>query len=351
CCHSGQPFVYEEHLQFQGQDTWWLTTLNPLQNASGEIYRLVGTTIDITRRCEAEQALRHQATELQKALDQLRLAQSQLVQSEKMSSLGQLVAGIAHEVNNPISFIFGNIVHAQDYIEDLVGLIRLYRRTYPQATPAIETHIQEMDLDYTITDLSNLLGSMMTGAKRIHTIMQSLRDFSRLDEVGQKPTDLHHGIDSTLMVLQNRLHGTTHRSDIKVVKNYGEIPPVVCYPRQLNQVFLNVLTNAIDALDGHYHRSRSRADAADLNIQIQTRAVDAGRVQVSIRDSGPGISAEHCAIVFDPFFTTKAVGHGTGMGLAIAYQIVVQQHGGQMTARVPEEGGTEISLEIPIQSQ
>ena len=360
CCESGQPFVYEEYLQFNEQDTWWLTTLNPLRDETGQIYRLVGTTIDITRRHQAEVRLQEKAAELEQALTQLKLTQAQLVQSEKMSSLGQLVAGIAHEINNPVSFIFGNVGYASEYVEDLVSLLQLYQAEYPQPVPAIQDRAEAIDIEYVLTDLERLLGSLKGGAERIQAIVLSLRNFARLDEADMKPSDIHAGIESTLMVLQNRL-GAADRpgghGEIQVDVSYGQIPEILCFPRQLNQVFLSVLTNAIDALEGKFHpdppdstTASSSADSTSSDrpptIWINTQLTDGG-VEIRIRDSGPGVSAADQPRIFDPFFTTKPVSQGTGMGLAIAYQIVVQQHQGQMRCITQPGEGTTFKIWLP----
>ena len=360
CCESGQPFVYEEYLQFNEQDTWWLTTLNPLRDETGQIYRLVGTTIDITRRHQAEVRLQEKAAELEQALTQLKLTQAQLVQSEKMSSLGQLVAGIAHEINNPVSFIFGNIGYASEYVEELVSLLQLYQAQYPQPTPAIQERAEAIDIEFVLRDLDQLLGSLKVGAERIQSIVLSLRNFSRLDEVDMKPSDIHAGIESTLMMLQNRL-GATDRpgghGEIQVEVSYGQIPEILCFPRQLNQVFLNVLTNAIDALEGQFYSDTPCSTTASpspdsLNpnkpptIWISTHLTNDG-VEIRIRDSGPGVSAADQPRIFDPFFTTKPVSQGTGMGLAIAYQIVVQQHQGQMRCITQPGEGTTFKIWLP----
>lgn len=360
CCKTGKPLVYEEYLQFNEQDTWWLTTLNPLRNETGQIYRLVGTTIDITRRHQAEVRLQEKAAELEQALTQLKLTQAQLVQSEKMSSLGQLVAGIAHEINNPVSFIFGNIGHASAYVEDLVSLLQLYQEQYPQPGSVIRDRAEAIDLEYVLKDLGRLFGSLRGGAERIQSIVLSLRNFARLDEADMKPSDIHAGIDSTLMVLQNRLSAAERpggQDAIQVDVSYGQIPEVLCFPRQLNQVFLNVLNNAIDALDGKFHSnthgltptspsSASLSSDRPPKIWVETHLTDGG-VEISIRDNGSGVSAEDQPRIFDPFFTRKPVSQGTGMGLAIAYQIVVQQHQGQMTCITQPGEGTTLKIWLP----
>jgi two-component system NtrC family sensor kinase len=353
CYQQGSPLTYEEYLKFKNQDSWWLTTLNPLQDSAGQIYRIVGTTVEITDRHLAEISLQQKATELTAALADLQETQAQLVQSERMSSLGQLVAGIAHEINNPISFITGNIEHIRQYIQELTQVIRLYQAQYPNPNPEIDPYLQEIEFDFVLDDLGSLLNSLSNGADRIRKIVASLRSFSRLDEVGMKNVDLHQGLDNTLMILQNRLKGNTHRADIQVIQNYGSLPPVHCYPGQLNQVFLNILTNAIDAIEGKFNHHLSQYPSFQSSsmptIQIQTQVTDAGSVCIAISDNGPGMTSVIRSRLFDPFFTTKPVGEGTGMGLAIAYQIVVQQHGGSLTSASKPDGGTVFCIELQVQ--
>ncbi|MEA5466631.1 ATP-binding protein [Leptothoe sp. PORK10 BA2] len=272
----------------------------------------------------------------------LRQTQLILMQGEKMSSLGQMVAGIAHEINNPISFIDGNLDHAKDYVQELLHLVKLYQSAYPSPGPAIQTALENLDLDFLQADFLKLATSMQVGADRIRTIVDSLRNFSRLDETGAKLVDIHEGLNSTLTILRHRLQSTD--MPIEVVKNYGSLPPIVCYPGPLNQVFMNVLTNAIDALG---QRPRDQSPWSP-QIEISTAQKDHGHIVISISDNGAGISEAAKAQIFDPFFTTKPVGQGTGMGLAISYQIVTQQHRGQLLLRSEPGGGTCFDIYLPM---
>ncbi len=281
-----------------------------------------------------------QADQLRQALWELQQAQTQLIQSEKMSSLGQLVAGIAHEINNPVNFIFGNLSHTQTYIQDLLDLLELYHQHLPNPPAAIQAHRQAIDLDFLIEDLPKMLQSMQVGADRIRQLVLSLRNFSRLDESELKAVDIHEGIDSTLVILQNRLKGKGGEPSIQVVKHYGQLPLVDCYPGPLNQVFMNLISNAIEALEDCRHRP--------AQICITTELVSSHRVKIRIADNGPGIPTAIQSKLFDPFFTTKPVGKGTGLGLSISHQIITQKHAGQIGC-VSEVGqGTEFWLEIPV---
>jgi len=293
---------------------------------------------------QSEQQLREQTQTLEHALRELQRTQAQMVQSEKMSSLGQLVAGVAHEINNPVNFIYGNLNHADNYIQDLLGLIALYQLHYAQPIPEVQARINEIDLDFVTEDLPKLLSSMRMGADRIQKIVRSLRNFSRMDEAEVKTVDIHEGIDSTLMILQNRLKAKGELADIDVVKEYGDLPQIECYPGQLNQVFMNILANAIDALE-----EASGEDDLKPVIRIRTEKVGNDRIRIIIADNGPGIPSEKLQRLFDPFFTTKPVGKGTGLGLSISYQIIVDKHRGELQcSSVPGEGA-EFHIEIPIQ--
>jgi two-component system, NtrC family, sensor kinase len=269
-------------------------------------------TQQILQASEAE--AREKSQQLEYALQELRITQAHLVQNEKMSSLGQLVAGIAHEINNPINFIRGNVHYADQYVQELLEVLRLYQSQYPTPTQPIQEKIEAIDLDFLQGDLPNLLSSMKVGSTRIQEIVQSLRIFSRLDEAEVKEVDLHEGIDSTLMILENRLRARGDRPEIKIIREYGQLPEIECYAGELNQVFLNILNNAIDALEGH--------NQASPQITIQTTLSATKRIQIRISDNGPGITPEVKKHLFDPFFTTKPVGKGTGMGLAISHQVV-----------------------------
>jgi len=274
----------------------------------------------------------------QDQVEQLKQAQLQLVQSEKMSSLGQMVAGVAHEINNPVNFIYGNLSHVEQYSQDLLGLIDLYQQHYPQPNPEITEEIETIELDFVREDLPKTLASMQMGSERIRKLILSLRNFSRLDEADKKLVDVHEGIDNTLILLHNRL-----KNKVQLVKNYGDLPKVECYPNQLNQVFMNLFSNSIDAL--------IESKIPDKQITITTQIIEKDGqdfVQFYIADNGPGIPEAVKNKIFDPFFTTKPVGKGTGLGLAISYQIIVELHGGQIDVKTPDSGGTEFRVDIPI---
>jgi PAS domain S-box-containing protein len=304
---------------------------------------IVSSLRNITLQKAAEEQIQQQKLKLEQTLQELQRTQSQMIQSEKMSSLGQMVAGVAHEINNPVNFIYGNLKYTADYTQDLLRLVQAYQARYPQQDDALEAIMEEIDLDYLITDLPNMLGSMKVGADRIREIVLSLRNFSRLDEADFKEADLHQGIDSTLMIMQNKLKGRDHRPDIPVIKAYGTMPPVECYAGQLNQVFMNLLVNAADALDEAVAAGKITAP----EIQIQT-AVVADQAEIRIIDNGPGIPAEVQARLFDPFYTTKPVGQGTGMGLSISYQIVTERHGGSLACESASGQGTQFIIRIPL---
>jgi GAF domain-containing protein len=308
----------------------------------------------------------HQARQLAQALDDLKQAQTHLIQTEKMSSLGQLVAGVAHEINNPVNFIYGNLAHVSSYAQDLLGLIELYQQHYPNPVQAICDRAEEIDLDFLTEDLQKTLSSMRIGADRIRQIVLSLRNFSRLDQAEMKPVNIHDGIDSTLLILQHRLKPKSDRPGITIIKDYGNLPLVECYAGQLNQVFMNVLGNAIEALEdahsnGHWAQTNETGDKADRphslsdselpcispTIRIQTRITDDQRVQIRFFDNGPGIPEDIRQRIFDPFFTTKPIGKGTGLGLSISYKIVVEKHGGIFKCESQPGQGTTFLVEIP----
>jgi PAS domain S-box-containing protein len=489
CLQAGTAATYEECRTFQGQESWWLTTLNPLKNSQGQIYRLVGTTFNISDRKRAEEQLRHseqrfrdvseaageylwemdanglytfvtekaklvkgyapsellghspfefmptedvvkvqgilqaastqksnfklehrnitptgeivweeangvpllnqagdiegfrgtglsiterkqaelqlrqseaklrrQAKDLAHTLRELQRTQAQLIQSEKMSSLGQLVAGVAHEINNPVNFIYGNLIHANEYVQDLLKLLNLYQKNYPHAIPEIQETAEAVDLDFLMDDLPKLITSMRVGAERIQRIVASLRNFSRMDQAEVKEVDIHEGIESTLMILQNRLKLKSNRagsdagrSEIQVIKEYGKLPLVECFAGQLNQVFMNILSNAIDALEER--ETQQSPEAAQHNpgtITICTQINEHEQVEIRIADNGMGMSDRVLNQLFDPFFTTKPVGKGTGMGLSISYQIITERHHGSLRCSSAPGQGAEFIIEIPI---
>ncbi|MDJ0705343.1 MAG: GAF domain-containing protein [Leptolyngbyaceae cyanobacterium MO_188.B28] len=320
----------------------------------------------------AAQTAQEKAKALEAAMQELQKTQLQLIQSEKMSSIGQMVAGVAHEINNPINFICGNLKYVDQYTQDLLNLVQCYQQEYPTPSLKVQQEMEAIDLDFLLVDLPKILTSMAVGTDRIREIVLSMRNFSRLDQAGLKTVDIHEGIDNTLLILQHRLKAIGGLKPIQVSKEYGDLPRVECYPGQLNQVFMNILANAIDALEetmGGKDKSLGigdgELDAAprsalcpipipqDLipKIHIQTALLENHWVAIRISDNGPGIPEEIHSKLFDPFFTTKQVGQGTGLGLSISYQIVVERHGGKMQCNSTPGQGTEFVIEIPIQPQ
>ncbi|MBE9127998.1 MULTISPECIES: PAS domain S-box protein [unclassified Coleofasciculus] len=472
CVTTGTSISYEECLPLQGKDTWWITTLTPLRDQQGKIYRLVSTSTNITQRKQAEQEtarltdilemttdfvstsdvtgrilylnragrqwvgfeededistqkisdfcpssvmeliqteglptavengvwrgetallnqtgqaipvsqvivahksrigeveffstinrdiserkraeealqkserqLRANNDQLKQTLHQLQKTQTQLIQNEKMASLGQMIAGIAHEINNPIGFITGNITYARQYAADLLYLLQLYAKHYPEPVTEIQEEIEAIDLDFLKTDFLKLLQSMKEGADRIRQIILSLRNFSRLDEADIKEVDIHEGIDSTLLILQHRLKPGTKHPDIQVVKDYSKLPRVECYAGQLNQVFMNILSNAIDALE---------PQPTPRMITIRTAVENRDWVVIRIIDNGSGIPEDTQKLIFDPFFTTKPVGAGTGLGLSISHSVVVDKHGGRLTCTSLPGQGAEFAIALPVKQK
>ncbi|BAU44636.1 sensor histidine kinase [Leptolyngbya sp. O-77] len=288
---------------------------------------------------------------LQESLQKLQQTQAQLVQTEKISQLGQLVAGVAHEVNNPVSFIAGNLAHASRYIEDLVEHLALYQQHYAPPIAAIQHHAEEIDLEFLLDDLPKMVNSMKLGTDRIRDIMQSLRTYSRADGSEKRPTDLHAGLDTTLLILSHRLKAKPERPAIRIVKNYGTLPPVNCYSGQINQVFMNLIANAIDAMEeGNAGKALSELEQHPNTITISTTATDHA-VTIRIADNGPGMSEAVRQKLFDAFFTTKPEGKGTGLGLSISYQIVAENHGGTLECYSSPGQGAEFVVQIPVQSE
>jgi signal transduction histidine kinase len=295
---------------------------------------------------ETEVIERQQAErQLQQTLEELKQAQFHLIQSEKMSSLGQMVAGVAHEINNPMNFVYGNITHVDNYIQDLLQLLDTYQQHYPNPVPEIQAKAKGIELDFVVEDLPQLLNSMRVGAERIQQIVLSLRNFSRLDESEVKFVNLHEGIDSTLMILGSRLKATLGRSQIEVIRKYGDLDLIECYAGQLNQVFMNLLSNAIDALEDVIQTEQLFIPT----ITIQTEQVEDDWIVIQIGDNGTGVPQEIQKRLFDPFFTSKPVGKGTGMGLAISYQIVTIRHNGTITYHSEPNQGTTFVIKIPTQ--
>ncbi|MBV6621477.1 MAG: PAS domain-containing protein [Rivularia sp. (in: Bacteria)] len=313
----------------------WLYTRDTVfnRNPSGEVTQFLGVATDITERKLAE-------IELQNTLHELKTTQAQLIQSEKMSSLGQMVAGVAHEINNPVNFIHANVAPASQYAQDLINLLELYQQHYPNPPEHIQSEIETIELEFLKQDFIKILNSMKQGTQRIRKIVLSLRNFSRLDEAQFKAVDIHEGIDSTLMILQNRLQSKPNFPEIQIIKNYSSLPLVDCFPSQLNQVLMNILANAIDALE-------SQKSLSSPQIQIHTKLLNNNRIAIHLADNGCGIPPEIQSKLFDPFFTTKEVGKGTGLGLSISYQIVVNKHGGNLSCKSIPGEGTEFIIEIP----
>lgn len=299
-------------------------------------------------------------TDLEVAMHQLQNTQSQLIQAEKMSSIGQLVAGVAHEINNPVSFIYGNVNHAEEYVRDLLFLLALYQKHYPEPVGEIQEEAEAMDVDFLIEDLPKTIKSMTVGAERIQNIVLSLRNFSRTDEAEIKAVDIHQGLNSTLMILQHRLKATAGHQAIEVVKKYAELPLVECYPGQLNQVFMNLLANGIDALEDTLAQHPSKDYIPTLTLctevlqkspgetPIEGAKVNPEFIVIWIEDNGAGIPPEILPNIFNPFFTTKPIGKGTGLGLSISYQIIVEKHLGKFNCFSTQGKGTEFRIQLPV---
>ncbi len=350
-----------------GMGTWWFVLIeesrelaeseldrqnDQLQQEVDERLKVEGAMQQLTS--ELEHRVEDRTKELSEAINRLKQTQVQLIQTEKMSSLGQLVAGVAHEINNPVNFISGNLVHVKTYTQDLLNLISLYRKYYPQPAAAILEEEEAIDLEFLIEDLPNMLASMRVGSERIQKIVVSLRNFSRMDEANLKPVDIHDGIDSTLMILQAKLKSRSDRPEIEVIKEYGELPEVQCYAGQLNQVFMNIIANAIDAIEENYGDLQITEFGQPTKqsigkIKIQTELNQNAYVRITISDNAKGIPPEVQQRLFDPFFTTKPVGKGTGMGLSISFQVITEIHNGSLKCNSEVGKGTKFIIEIPIE--
>jgi len=301
---------------------------------------------------EKNMLLEQKVVEVSKAYEDLQKMQIKLIQSEKMSGLGQLAAGIAHEINNPINFIAGNLGYAQQYAHNLLKIIHLYQEDYVNPTPRIQTAIDEIELEFLEEDFIKILKSINLGTQRIQEIVKSMRIFSRVDEAEVKTVNIHEGIDSTLTLLHHRLKAKPDHPEIELIKEYGQLPQIECHAGQLNQVFMNIISNAIDALDeSNQQRSFAAIQQHPNRIQIYTKVIDDNWVAIHISDNGRGVCDTVGPKLFDPFFTTKPIGKGTGLGLSISYQIIVEKHGGRLYCQPVSGKGIEFVIEIPIRQQ
>jgi PAS domain S-box-containing protein len=326
----------------------WINT--PLVDDQGNVMGIYSMVQDVTEKKRSEATIHQKTVELSQALQEIKKAQLQMLQNEKMAALGNLVAGIAHEINNPIGFLTGSLCNAQEYIQELFDHIQLYEQVYADPLPEIIHHKEDIELDFLSQDLPKLLSSMKVAIKRIQDISGSLRTFARADSAEKIAYNLHEGMESTLLILKYRLKASAARPEIIVVKEYGELPEVKCFLGQLSQVFMNILANAIDALDiASQSRTLGAITAKAPKIVIRTQALNQENlVRISIQDNGPGIPEAIKSKIFDNLFTTKEVGKGTGLGLAIARQIVEETHGGHLSCNSIMGEGTEFIIDIPV---
>ncbi len=365
-CHIGQAqsdgqfkIVYSSEATIKPQPYFGLEEVGwdhtPVVTALlGEATQAIQTSCELEEKSRQLEAALVELTAANQEL--LELRQSNLIQTDKMSSLGQMVAGIAHEINNPINFIYGNLDHIRDYTEDLLELVNLYQTYYPDSHPEIQEQIEAIDLEFVAEDFPKLVESMHFGTARICEIVAALRNFSRLDEGSKRQADIHQGIDGTLLILQNRLKAKSNRPEIRVVKQYGHLPLVECYAGQLNQVFMNLISNAIDAIEEGMGSKEGRTDSQGMDreirvtpqIFIHTTIASPNAVQIRISDNGPGIPEPLRERIFEPFFTTKPAAKGTGLGLSISHNIITERHGGSLHCESEPGQGTTFWIEIPV---
>ena len=349
---SGQAELHitETLTNAEGQCVWLDTSKAPLRDTDGDVFGVLIAVEDVSDRKRAEETIVQKTQELEQTLLALQSTQLQMIQNEKMATLGDLVAGVAHEINNPIGFLNGSISNAKDYIQDLFSHIDLYQQHYPNEAASIKGNAEKIELEFLIEDLPELLNSMQNATDRIKNISTSLRTFSRADSDYKVTVDLHEGINSTLQILKYRLKANDRRSVIKVIKHYGELPKINCFPGQLNQVFMNILANAIDVFDEAVQESDySGLGEKTHQITIQTAVLpNQKNVEIRIGDNGKGISETVQTQIFDHLFTTKSVGKGTGLGLAISKEIVVEKHGGSLQVQSELGQGTQFLIQLPI---
>ncbi|MEA5553605.1 AAA family ATPase [Anabaena cylindrica UHCC 0172] len=352
---TGQKAAYEEHINFHGQEKWWFANLNPIKNLEGQVDRIIVTTFDISEqqaalreRKEAELALQQKSQDLEQALSNLQKAQLQMVQSEKMSALGNLVAGIAHEMNNPLGFIYASLQQAKPIISEIFEHLKLYQKSFPHPGAEILDHAETIDLDYSLEDFPKIIDSMTIACDRLTNISTSLRTFSRADKDYKVPFNIHEGIDSTILILKHRLKANEKRSAIEVITNYGNLPQIQCFPGQLNQVFMNILANAIDALDESSRGWDTETIGENHNRIIVTTSIENQQVKITIADNAKGMSEQTKQKIFDHLFTTKSIGKGTGLGLTIAKQIIEEKHQGSITVNSAPGEGTEFIICLSV---
>jgi len=348
CLAQDSPHYSSETLTLvDGKQHYLEVTKVQLKNYDGETIGIIGLGVDATDRKRSDELLQEQNKCLERTLKDLQEAQLQIVQSEKMSALGNLVAGVAHEINNPIGFIAGNLNEAKRSFEDVMEHLELYRSDAPKSE--IADHAEEIDIDYLLADLPKMIDSMQVGCDRISSISTSLRTFSRGDKDYKVSFNIHDGIDSAILILKHRLKANEHRPQIEAITKYGNLPKIECFPGQLNQVFMNLLANAIDALEeSNLGRSFKEISVNPNRISISTDVMGEDYIKVTIADNGTGMPEEVKKQIFDHLFTTKGVGKGTGLGLAIAHQIVVEKHGGTIEVNAEPGVETEFAIVLPV---